>query len=401
MPMKWFGDPSGVMARDLMASTGMPTRRRVRGRALSMATLLAAMTGCSFDGLATFFASDTLGVAVIDGGGSTMDGGTTGYCEGPWVEVTSVPEMRAPWNGGPMSEFGMIRKLYDGGAVIREVVLSVNDGAWSARDTRTEMFVSILGRDGAYCGSRFDDAGQAHLRIEFVDGGVSEAPTSAGCRAYNSGWWAGWHEGRVLRGKGTQMEVLGDWDAGVIPGLIPSGIAPAVSAISEAGEVAFTISTGAPGGYLLPSGVRLEVPPERLYALPMGFVSTIAYGANAGIPAVPITWSSTGSFHLMDTGDESAHFFQLTQLSAHSDGHFCAGIQRTNNLPDTIAFWRRDGGLVSPEVFENGDAGMRALSDLKPAACWVVGPDWYLVYAHDPNGLPILVLVRVRLDCIP
>lgn len=366
---------------------------------LSLVALLPAMVGCSCSGLAEFFSDETRSVVHIDGGGP-IDGGALGYCDRPWVEVVSLPELRPPWSGGPLSDYGLVRRLYaDGG--LREVVLTVADGEWSVHDTHSQMYVAVLGDNGDYCGQVFD-AGQSYLRIEFRDGGVSEPPISSNCLAYNNGWWTSWDRGQVLRGKDMQVETLGNMDAGLIPGVIPPGVPASVQAVSAEGEVAIYVNTATPGSYLLPSGVRLQDPQNLGFAIPLGITSKGPYGFNSGLPTVPLTWSYSGEVRPMETGGASAHFSQVKRFRGYSDGHFCAGITRTDGLSDAIAFWRQDGGFVSPEVFATGDAGMRILSDLNPADCWPVGPDWYLVvYYREPGHLIDQALVRVRLDCIP
>lgn len=373
-------------------------------RILLPVALLVVIAGCSCSDFAEVFSIDARIVASVDGGLVGGDGGTVGYCDGPWVEVADIPEALPPWGGGPLSEFGLIRRLFDAdaGVIAQEVILTFGDGGWSAHDTKTQMQIDVLGNNGEFCGRLYDDAGYSHLRLEFPDGGALNPPSAGACLGFKNGWWTTWDNGHVLRGKDSRVESVGNWDAGIIPGVIPPGVAPNVQAISETGEVAIYVSYRAPGGYLLPSGVRLEDPPGLGIAGPMGFVSSMTYGANAGVPSIPLMWTSAGNIRQMDIGDESAHFFQIGQFRVHSDGHFCAGIERTNGLSDTIAFWRQDGGFVSPAVFEAGDAGMRVLSDLHPGDCWPVGRDWYfVVYFHEPEHRIDSTLVRVKLDCIP
>ncbi len=354
--------------------------------------ILAASAGCSCP--AEFAVLPTGRIVRQDAGGLDCS---------KIVEVEHPPELDLPWNPGPSSEFGIVLRLFDGGVVVREIILSPKGSAdesttWPRREISPQMNVNILGRDGTLCGTTRDDAGHPQLRLELIDGGSAEPPSRGNCLAYANGWWASWENGNVVRGRSDWSETLGNWDAGVIPGVLPPGVVPSVEAISDDGEVGIFVNYRRPGSWLLPSGVELRAPANEGTGYVLGFTNQGPYGSNYGAQRVPIKWDARGDAEPLNIGDAGT-FVQLISIYSHSDGHFCGSVELAGAAFDSAVWWIADGGYVGP-----GFLRAHGVS-IDPVQCRPIGDDWYFV-THYPDakldgGLSARgELVRLRLNCL-
>ena len=319
----------------------------------------------------------------------------SGQCEGPLVEVTTPPELRPPWSGGPSSEFGLIRTLYDGGVLVRQVLLTVRDGTWSTSTLSPRIAIRSISADGTLCGALLDDAGVPSLALEFLDGGVLLVPgVTDSCIATEAGWWTAWSYPNVLRGHGDGGESVGNVDGGVVPGVTPSGTIPSIVGVRADGEVLISVNYARPGAWLLPSLIELKSPAG--YSVPIGFAGLRPYGLNAGpVLREPLVWDDRGEPTRLNTGDGSYGYVQTVDLHGHSDGHFCGSIELEGVGNDAVAFWKRDGGFVSPKQFASLDAG------IEPIVCAPIGPDWfYVTHLEGEPAIARSALLRLKLDCL-
>lgn len=311
------------------------------------------------------------------------------------MEVVTPSELRPPWSGGPSSEFGLIRTLYDGGVLVRQVLLTVRGDTWSTRTLSPRIAIRSISADGTLCGSLRDGAGVSSLALEFLDGGILLAPSVMdSCIATEAGWWTTWSYPNVLRGQADGAESVGNADAGVVPGVTPPGTIPSVIGVRADGEVLISVNYSRPGAWLLPSQIELKSPSG--YSAPIGFAGMRPYGLNAGpVLREPLVWDDRGEPRRLDTGDGSFGYVQTVDLHGHSDGHFCGSVELEGVGDDAVAFWKRDGGLVSPKALASLDAGIR------PVVCTPIGPDWFYVTHYE--GEPATArsaLLRVKLDCL-
>lgn len=353
----------------------------VRGFALAVAVLCLTSCGCE---LASRLAGPVGQVRVLN----------TDECSGPLFEQFAQPEFEPPWGPGPSSEFGVIRILYDGGIPARHVLFTFDGGSWSRRELSPQIAVSLIGDDGVLCGSTYDGT-TLSVAIEDLDGGVTKVSSvHQNCAAYAGGWWAAWDFPRVLRGRGATIEIVAAIDAGIVPGIVAPGVVPAVIAVRSDGETLVAVGGSRPGAWLIPSNVELRTP-EGI-AAPIGFAGQRPYGLVTGpVLRKALVWDPlTGNAQALDTSSASADFVQVVDLRGHSDGHFCGTLEFSGGT-DRAAFWKRDGGFVSPSVFDDLDAGIR------PVWCAPVARDWYYVnYLENGSAAIRTGMLRLRIECM-
>ncbi len=327
-----------------------------------------------------------------------IDGGDA--CSEPLVEVFHpAGGIDDYWVPSVIDEHGLIREFRnDAGMVVRRTMLELQGRQWVERELHTRLdVVQQIGEDGTLCGLTWDHpSGAGTLRLEYPDGGTA-APTAGGCIGFRNGWWVTWHGGHVLRGRGNDVESLGNLDAGVIPGVLAPGTVPAVQDIRDDGEVILFVNFREPGGWLLPSRLELQPPDNAGPSAPVGFADATPVGSTQGqFIHLPYSWDREGRPHQLALGAYRDRISGVGIVRGHSSGRICTTLSISDDASRQVAFWKRDGGFVGPDVLRSFDAGF------EPYDCAPVTDDWYLVSYPRPFPLGArLALLRFQVDCLP